>query len=266
MKIAFIGAGNMGRAMLTSILNKGLADRKNLIASDKNKELLEQLKQDFDVFIARDNLEAASTGDIIVLAIKPQNLDGVMVELKGRLNAKQLVISIVAGRSISSLREGLEHKAIIRAMPNTPAQIGMGITVWVATEEVTERQRASVSFILEAMGRELYVTDERYIDMATAVSGSGPAYVFLFMQSFIDAAVDAGLPSEAARQLVLQTVAGSVEYAAESDKGLAQLKEMVTSPGGTTAEALRVFEKGKFSGLVKKAVAAAYKRTMQLRS
>jgi pyrroline-5-carboxylate reductase len=151
-------------------------------------------------------------------------------------------------------------------MPNTPAQIGMGLTVWTATEEVAEKQRASVGSILKAMGRELYVTDEQYIDMATAISGSGPAYVFLFMQSLIDAAVDMGLSPDAARQLVLQTVAGSVEYAARSDKELAQLRQMVTSPGGTTAEALKIFEKDKFPELVKQAVAAAYKRAKELRS
>ena len=266
MKIDFIGGGNMGRAMLTAILDNGLAAPQDIAVSDKNEDRLGQLKQDFNVYISKENLEAASRGDIVVLAIKPQNLDEVMTELKGRFNTEQLVLSIIAGRSTGTLRQGLEHKAIIRAMPNTPAQIGMGMTVWTATEEVTEEQRASVSSFLKAMGKELYVKDEQYIDMATAISGSGPAYVFLFMQSLMEAAVDIGLPPDAARQLVLQTTAGSVEYAAESDKGLAQLKGMVTSPGGTTAEALQIFEKGKFPELVKQAVAAAYKRAKQLRS
>jgi pyrroline-5-carboxylate reductase len=266
MKIAFIGGGNMGRAMLTAILGNGLAVPQDIAVSDKNKELLKQLKEEFNVNITKDNLEAASRGDIVVLAIKPQNLDEVMTELKGRLNADQLVLSIIAGRSIFTLKQGLEYKAIVRAMPNTPAQIGMGMTVWTATEEVVEEQRASVSSILKAMGKELYVIDEQYIDMATAISGSGPAYIFLFIQSLIDAAVDIGLPPDAARQLTLQTVAGSVEYAAESDKELAQLRQMVTSPGGTTAEALKIFETGKFPELVKQAVAAAYKRAKQLRS
>lgn len=265
MKITFIGGGNMGRAMLSAILNEGLATPQNIAVSDKNKECLKQLKQDFDVYITEDNLEAASRSDIIVLAVKPQKLDDVMAGISGQLNPRQLVLSIIAGKSIATLKQGLEHKAIIRAMPNTPAQIGMGMTVWTATEEVNEEQKASVGSVLKAMGKELYVTDEQYIDMATAISGSGPAYVFLFMESLINAAVDMGLPPDAARQLVLQTVAGSVKYAAESDNGLAQLREMVTSPGGTTAEALKVFENGKFPELVKQAVAAAYKRAKQLR-
>jgi len=266
MKIAFIGGGNMGRAMLSAILGSGLAAPQDIAVSDKNNERLEQLKEAFNVYITEDNFKAAARGDIVVLAIKPQNLDEVMAELKGRLNADQLVLSIIAGKSIYTLRKGLEHRAIVRAMPNTPAQIGMGMTVWTTAEEVTEEQKASVSSILKAMGKELYVKDEQYIDMATAISGSGPAYVFLFMQSLIEAAVDMGLPPDAARQLVLQTAAGSIEYASKSDKGLVQLKEMVTSPGGTTAEALKIFEKGKFAKLVKRAVAAAYKRAKQLRS
>ncbi len=265
MKIAFIGGGNMGRAMLSAILNEGLATPQDIAVSDKNKGCLKQLKQGFDVYITEVNLEAASRGDIVVLAVKPQNLDEVMTEIGGQLNPRQLVLSIIAGKSVATLKQGLKHKAIVRAMPNTPAQIGMGMTVWTATEGVSEEQRASVGSILKAMGKELYVTDEQYIDMATAISGSGPAYVFLFMESLINTAVDMGLPPDEARELVLQTVAGSVEYAAKSDKGLAQLREMVTSPGGTTAEALKVFENGKFPELMKQAVAAAYKRAKQLR-
>jgi len=266
MKIAFIGGGNMGRAMLTAILNKEITAPQDIAVSDKNEEVLKQLKQDLNVYISKENLEAASKGDVVVLAIKPQNLYAVMAELKGRLNTNKLVLSIIAGKSIDTLKRGLGHKNIVRAMPNTPAQIGMGMTVWMATEEVTKEQRASVSSILKAMGKELHVTDEQYIDMATAISGSGPAYVFLFMQSLIEAAVEMGLSPDVAQQLVLQTVGGSVEYADKSGKGLTHLRQMVTSPGGTTAEALKIFDRGRFPELVKQAVAAAYERAKQLRS
>ncbi len=266
MKIAFIGGGNMGRAMLSAILKGDLATPKDIAVSDKNNERLKQLKQDFDVYITGDNAVAVARGDVVVLAIKPQNLDEVMTELKGRFNAGQLVLSIIAGKSTGTLANGLEHRAIVRVMPNTPAQIGMGMSVWTATEGVTEDQKALAGSILNAMGKEIYAKDEKYIDMATAISGSGPAYVFFFMQSLIEAAIDIGLPAEAARKLVLQTAAGSVEYAGKSDKELTQLIEMVTSPGGTTAEALKIFETGKFPELVKQAVAAAYERAKQLRS
>lgn len=254
----------MGQAMLSAILNRGLSTPQDIAVSDKNRECLKQLKGDFSVYITEDNLGAAARRDVIVLAIKPQNLADVMAELKGHLNPEQLVLSIVAGKSIKTLNQGLNHKVIVRAMPNTPAQIGSGMTVWTATAAVTEKQRASAISILGTMGEELYVEDESVIDMATAVSGSGPAYVFLFMEALIDAAVDIGLPPDTARELVLQTITGSAEYAAKSGKGLAQLRQMVTSPGGTTAEALEAFKKGGFSVLVKQAIAAAYERAKQL--
>lgn len=264
MKIALIGGGNMGQAMLSAIISKGLSTPENICVSDINEVRRHYLKQEFSVYITDNNLEAVTRGDVVVLAIKPQNLAEVMAEIGGQLNPMQLVLSIVAGKSIKTLRQGLKHNAIVRAMPNTPAQIGQGVTVWTATTEVIEQQRAAIRSILGAMGKEIYVADECYIDMATAVSGSGPAYVFLFMESLINAAIDIGLPPDIAWGLVLQTVMGSAEYARKSDKGLAQLRQMVTSPGGTTAEAIKVFETGQFSELVKQAVAAAHKRAKQL--
>jgi len=264
MKIAFIGGGKMGEAMLSAIIASGLSAPDNISVSDKNDARLKQLKQDFDIYITENNLEAVARGDIVILAIKPQNLAEVMAEIGGQFRTNQLVLSIVAGKGIDTLRQGLKHNVIVRAMPNTPAQIGQGMTVWAATADVTKKQKASASSIFSAMGKELYVKDERYIDMATAISGSGPAYIFLFMESLINAALDIGLSQDIARELVLQTVSGSVEYARKSDKELAQLGEMVASPGGTTAEALKVFETGKFSELMKQAVAAAYNRAKQL--
>jgi len=254
----------MGQAMLSAIISKGLASPASITVSDKNNARLKQLKQDFSVYINDNNLNAIIGGDTIILAVKPQNLDVVMSEIGGQLKPEQLVLSIIAGKNVASLRQGLKHDAIVRAMPNTPAQIGMGVTVWTATDEVTEDQRSAVSSILGAMGKEVYVADESYIDMATAVSGSGPAYTFLFMESLINAAVEIGLPPETAREMVMETVIGAATYARQSDKGLAQLRQMVTSPGGTTAEALKVFEQGDLSELVKKAIVAAYKRAKEL--
>ncbi|MCJ7764055.1 MAG: pyrroline-5-carboxylate reductase, partial [Dehalococcoidales bacterium] len=199
MKISFIGGGNMGQAMLSAITGKGLSTPEDITVSDKNSASREQLKQDFGVNISDDNLDVVARGDIIILAVKPQNLDEVMTEVSGKFKPGQLVLSIIAGKSIATIRQGLKHNAIVRAMPNTPAQIGMGMTVWTATDEVTENQRASVGSILGAMGKEVYVADEGYIDMTTAVSGSGPAYIFLFIESLINAAVELGLQPETAR-------------------------------------------------------------------
>lgn len=254
----------MGRAMLSAMLDNNLCRPNDVAVSDKNTTRLKQLQQDFNVNITGNNPDAIAGADIVILAIKPQNLDEVMTDIGRRLKNNQLVLSIIAGKSIATLEQGLKHKAIVRAMPNTPAQIGQGMTIWTATGSVSEHQKAIVRSILGSMGKESYVADERYIDMATAVSGSGPAYLFLFMESLIDAAVDIGLPPDKARELALETVTGAAAYARQSDKSLAQLRDMVTSPGGTTAEALKVLEAGDFSGLIKKAVAAAHERAKQL--
>jgi len=264
MKLAFIGGGNMGTTIMAAVLDKGLCKPWDIAVSDKNQTRLEQLKKDFCVYTAERNADAAARADTIILAVKPQNLDAVMSGLKGKLNPEQLVLSIIAGKPIATLKQGLKHEAVVRAMPNTPAQIGEGMTVWTAGDCISENQRKDAAAILGVMGEEIYVADETVIDMATAVSGSGPAYVFLFMESLIKAAVDIGLPETTARKLVLQTVSGAAEYARQSDKEMSQLRQMVTSPSGTTAEALKVFEQADFTGLVGRAVAAAYRRAKEL--
>ena len=187
-----------------------------------------------------------------------------MAELKGCLKPSQLVLSIIAGAKIKTLSRGLRHNSIVRAMPNTPARIGEGISVWTATAEVSKKQRAWASSILRAMGKEVYVDDERYIDMATAISGSGPAYFFLMVEALVDAAVGIGLPREMALELVLQTMLGSGHLIQRSGKEPAELRRMVTSPGGTTAQALGQLEKGKFTNLLKQAVKAAYDKAKRL--
>ncbi len=264
MKIAFIGGGNMAEAMLSAILDKSLSTAKNISVSDINEARLAYLRQKYSVHVTANNLKALERGDVVILAIKPQNLAGVMTEVGGRLKSAQLVLSIIAGKSIATLRRGLKHDAIVRAMPNTPAQVGQGMTVWTVTNEVTEPQKAQAGAILGAMGKEIYVVDEKYIDMATAVSGSGPAYVFLFMESLINAAVAVGLPPELARELVLQTVVGSGNFARKSGGELNELRRRVTSPGGTTAEAIKVLEEGRLAKLVRQAVAAAYDKAREL--
>ncbi len=264
MKIAFIGGGNMGEAMLAAILEKDISAPQNILVSDIVEARRKHLKQEYGVIAVSGNLGALRGSDVIVLAVKPQNLVGIMAELSGQLKSTQLLLSIIAGARIDALRRGLKHGCIARAMPNTPAQIGEGISVWTTTAEVTEQQKAWAGSILGAMGKEIYVDDEKYLDMATAVSGSGPAYVFLFMESLVDAAVNIGLPRDMARELVFETVLGSGHFAQKSGKELAELRRMVTSPGGTTAEALLQFEKGKFSELTRKAVLAAYNRAKEM--
>jgi pyrroline-5-carboxylate reductase len=264
MKIGFIGGGNMGEAMLYAILSKTVATAGDITVADASPDRRQHLGREYGVRITASNPEAAGDADVVLMVVKPQSLAEVMAGMSSRVKDNQLVLSVVAGASTARLSQGLSHKAIVRAMPNTPAQIGQGITVWTATAGVSSQQKEQAAAILGAMGREIYMADENFLDMATAVSGSGPAYVFLFMEALLAAAIDIGLPPETAKQLVLETVAGSAAFAEKSGKELSELKRMVTSPGGTTAAALEVLDEGRFAELIKKAVAAAHHRAGQL--
>jgi pyrroline-5-carboxylate reductase len=264
MKIAIIGGGNMGEVMLAAVLDLGLAKPGAITISDIAKARLKHLEKKYGVAATTSNLKAAVKGEVVVLAIKPQNLPEVMAELSGCFKPSQLVLSIIAGANIKTLSRGLRHDSIVRAMPNTPARIGEGISVWTATAEVGKKQRAWAGSILGAMGKEIYVDDEKYIDMATAVSGSGPAYFFLMVEALVDAAAGIGLPRDMALELVLQTMLGSGHLIQRSGKAPAELRRMVTSPGGTTAQALEQLGKGNFADLLKRAVKAAYNRAKEL--
>ncbi len=254
----------MGEAILSSLLAKKMVGPEDIAVSDVSSQRRDFLKQKYCVFTTDSNMEAASRGTVIVLAIKPQNLDAVMGDLSGKLNESQLVLSIIAGRRIDTLRKGLQHNAIVRAMPNTPAQIGKGMTVWTSTEETTEDQEEDARAILNVMGHAIYTHDEKVLDMATAVSGSGPAYVFQFIEALIHGGTAIGLTPGLARTLAYQTVFGAAEYAYQSDKDLDTLIRMVASPGGTTNAALAVLEQGFFSEILRQAIEAAYERAKQL--
>jgi len=257
MKVTFIGGGNMGEAILSSLLAKNLASPQEIAVSDVSAERRSVLSQKYGVFTTASNVEAASRGSVIVFAVKPQNLDAVMAELSGKLAESQLVLSIIAGKRIDTLRKGLGHNAIVRAMPNTPAQIGKGMTVWTSSEEATEGQEEDARAILDVMGSAVYTHDEKVLDMATAVSGSGPAYVFQFIEALIHGGTGIGLTPGLARTLAYQTVLGAAEYAQQSDKDLDTLIRQVISPGGTTYAAMTVLEQGFFSHIVRQAIEAA---------
>lgn len=264
MNLAFIGAGNMARAIISSLVKKQLANPADITVSDINSASLELAALQFGVNVTASNIRAVENADAIVLAVKPQNLDSLSGDIGGRFTADQTVISILAGISIGRLTEQLQHTAIIRAMPNTPAQIGMGMTVWTAFKEVPEKHRQTAGMILSAMGDTLWVENENCIDMATAISGSGPAYFFLFMESLLEAAAALGLNRQDAETLVYKTALGSVNYAAVSEASLKELRAQVTSPGGTTAAAIQVFEKENFSGIIQRAAESAYRRARQM--
>ncbi len=263
-RLAVVGAGAMGEAMLAGLVDRQLVDPTQVTCSHPRAERRDALASRHGVQVTAANVEAVHQGDIVLLAVKPQMLAGVMAELRGTLGAEQLVISVVAGASTRALGDGLQHPAVVRAMPNTPAQIGEGVTVWYATGDVDARRRAQVRAMLAALGREFEVHDERQVAMATAVSGTGPTYIFLFIEALTDAAVHLGFPRHVARELVLDTMSGSADFALQSGKHVAELRDMVTSPGGTSAEALYELEKGRLRTVVSDAVWAAFERTLEL--
>ena len=263
MRIGFIGGGTMGEAMIKSLLAKGVAKPADISVSDVSPARRGVLKERYDVKTTADNREAAKGADVIVLAVKPQEADKVLSELK-ELTPKQMVLSIAAGVTLDSLKQGLGHDYLVRAMPNMPAQIGEGMTVWTATTELTQKQRQMARTILAAMGEEMYVESEKYIDMATALSGSGPAYLFLIIEALTDAGVHIGMPRPMAEKLIVETMIGSARSVKVTGKHPAELKNMVTSPGGTSTEGLLQLESGGLRSLLLKAVIAAYNKARSL--
>ncbi len=263
-KICFIGGGAMATAMIAGLTKQELIKSENMTASDPYPAQLEKLAGRYGVNTTPSNLEAIQDKDIIVLSIKPQTLGEVGAELRGHIPPKGLVLSILAGATITKISQKLHHFSVVRVMPNTPALVGKAMSVWTATEEVSEAQRQQAKAILAALGEDLYVDHEDYLDMATALSGTGPAYVFMFMEAMIDAGVHMGFSRRVSEQLVLQTIEGSVAFARDSQRHPAELRNMVTSPGGTTAEALYQLEKGGFRTVLSKAIWAAYQKSRYL--
>jgi pyrroline-5-carboxylate reductase len=267
-KIAFIGSGAMAEAMISGLLRQKLATPENLRTSDTRIERVEELQKKYGVVPFTDNNLAAEQADVIVLSVKPQRLTEVLDNLKEAVPPNAVVLSIVAGATIDKISRGLTHNAVVRSMPNTPAQIGEGITVWIASPSVDESQKEIARTILSALGEEINVDDENYLDMATALSGTGPAYVFIFMEAMIDAGVHMGFSRRVSEELVVQTLKGSVDYYQavnqKSSVHVAALKNQVTSPGGTTAEALYYLEKAGFRTAISRAIWAAYQRSLEL--
>jgi len=264
MKIAFIGGGKMGEAIIKAIIKRKVCSAKDISVSDVSKSRRLYLKKQYGVAVTADNKKAVPGVDVIVLAVKPQNIDEVLADLNGNFKLRQLILSIAAGVKINKIQEGTGHRSIVRAMPNTPAQIGLGMSGWTAARGVTDRQKLRAKKILGAMGKEIYFGSEKYLDMVTAISGSGPAYVYLFAESLIEGAVGLGLKQKDAEKLVIQTVLGAAQMMDKTGKAPAELRRDVTSKGGTTERAIKVLEENKLAGIVSKAVKAAYERAKEL--
>jgi pyrroline-5-carboxylate reductase len=262
--IGFIGGGAMAEAMIKGIIKNGLYQPTQITASDPLEVRRQILAERYAINTTTSNPDCINGKDVIVLAIKPQSSSEAMSDLRQALRPEQLVLSIVAGLLIRTIEDGLAHHSIVRVMPNTPAQIEQGMSVWTATGAVTEAQHKQAGAILRSLGREVFVPSESYLDAATAVNGSGPAYVLLFLEAFIDAGVHIGLSRPIAQELAVQTILGSVLMARETGLHPAELRNMVTSPAGTTAAALYELEAGGLRTAVLRGVIAAYERSKEL--
>ena len=262
--IATVGSGVMAEAMIAGLLRGELVDPNSVVASHPRRDRRDQLSAAYGIRTVAGNAEAVENADVILLAVKPQMLERVARDIAPRVRRGQLVLSVIAGATTTAIGSLLGHDQIVRSMPNTPARLGRGMTVWYATPETTDEQRAQASALLRALGHELEVDDEKMVAMATAVSGTGPTYVFLVMEALIDAAVHLGFPRHVAHDLVIETLEGSTVFAKQSGLHPAELRNMVTSPGGTSAAALHELESGRLRTVLSEAVWAAYRRTVEL--
>jgi pyrroline-5-carboxylate reductase len=262
--IATIGSGVMAEAIIAGLLRGQLVEPDRIVASHPRADRREALQARHGIRTVDANAAAVDGADIVLLAIKPQMLGRVAREIGPHLKPGQLVISILAGATTRALIGHLGHDEVVRSMPNTPAQLGRGMTVWYATPETSAEQRAQAAALLGALGVQLEVDDEKLVAMATAVSGTGPTYVFLVMEALIDAAVHLGFPRHIAHDMVIETLEGSTVFARQSGLHPAELRNMVTSPGGTSAAALHELESGRLRTVLSEAVWAAFRRTVEL--
>ncbi len=264
-KIGFIGGGNMASSLISGLIASGHAPEQ-IWVSDINPDTLTALKQDLNVNTSTNNDDIINAVDVVVLAVKPQSLSAVAQSIATLIQQKQsLVVSIAAGINQNSLSRWLgADTAIVRCMPNTPALVLTGATALHANDKVTAEQCDLAENILRAVGIALWVNDEAELDAVTAVSGSGPAYYFLLMEAMEKAALELGLSQETARLLVQQTALGAAKIALESADSPEQLRKRVTSPGGTTQQAIETFEQGGFTELVAKALHAARDRSIEM--
>jgi pyrroline-5-carboxylate reductase len=262
--IATVGSGVMAEAMIAGLLRGELVAPSQIVASHPRGERRDHLRTEYGIRVVGDNVQAVDGADIVLLGIKPQMLGRVGREIGPHLRRGQAVLSVLAGATTTALTGTLGHDQVIRAMPNTPARLGKGVTVWYATPETTSEQREQAATLLGALGTQLEVDDEKMVAMATAVSGTGPTYVFLVMEALIDAAVHLGFPRHVAHDLVIETLEGSTLFAKQSSMHPAELRNMVTSPGGTSAAALHELESGRLRTVLSEAVWAAFRRTVEL--
>lgn len=260
MKVAIIGGGVMGEALLGAAIERSVFSPSDVTVCERLEPRRAHLQSTYGVGVTTDSAACMEFADLVILSVKPQDIGSV----RGVMSPDALLLSIMAGVRISSIEAGFRHSRIIRVMPNTPVAAKAGMSVWTATPSVSPEQHELTRVLLGAIGREIYVDDEKKVDMATAVSGSGPGYVFLFIEAMIEGAVSIGLTRPQAEEMVLQTVYGSAIFAQESGRSAADLRALVTSPAGTTAAGLLELEKGAVRASIIQAIRASYRRAGEL--
>ena len=266
-KLAFIGCGVMAESMVAGLLRQKIVSPQQIVASHPRKDRRDELSEKYGIETLESNADAVNAlpdDGVVLLCVKPQRLNGVLAELRGIVKPTHLVVSIIAGARIEKISDALSNGLVVRAMPNTPSQIGKGMTAWTCSAGVDNDHKSQVKTMLSALGVELHVETENMIDMATSLSATGPTYIFMVMEAMTDAGVHLGFSREVSKELVQQTMLGSVLFAMESHKHPAELRNMVTSPGGTSAEAIYQMEKGALRTVLSKAIHGAYKRAVEL--
>lgn len=263
-KIGIIGAGNMGQAMLNGFLKHGISTQLLSIADPKQARC-QQLNQENHIFSTTDNVALAKSVDILILAVKPQQMKAVITEIAPSIT-QQLIISVAAGIESDQINEWLNDKkaSIVRAMPNTPVVIAKGMIALFANSYVTETQKEAAQSLMNALGEVVWLTQESHMHAATALSGSGPAYFFYMMESMVRAGISMGLSETVSKRLILQTALGSVTMAIESDQTLETLRHNVTSKGGTTEAGIQTLQEGQFLELIIKAIQNSAQRSQEL--
>lgn len=263
-KLAFIGCGNMGEALIKGLLGKRYVSSANIIGADADKKRLAYLKKTYSIKTVHENSEVVEQGDIIILAVKPQIIDSILKEIADSIDQSKLVISIAAGVSIDYIESFFKTKVrLIRVMPNTPALIQEGATALSKGEKATRGDLNQAREIFNAVGKTVIV-DEKLMDAVTGLSGSGPAYVFSILEALVAAGVKMGLPRDISLELSTQTILGSIKMVVETGEHPAKLRDMVISPGGTTIAGLHVLAKEGLKGTIMNAVEAATKRSKEL--
>jgi pyrroline-5-carboxylate reductase len=263
-KIAIIGCGNMGMAFARSFLQYDLVSRENLLLVEKNKERCTILKSAKEGVVIHTVSPELKTYDLIILAVKPQDFDELATELKENIIDDQLILSIMAGITIKRIQERLDHNAVIRAMPNTPAMLGMGITGFTSAEGISIAKLFKVENLINATGRSIYLEDEKMLDAVTALSGSGPAYFYYFVKHMIEAGRKMGFDEGTAQLLVKQTMLGAYHLINNAELSLDELIAAVSSKGGTTEAALRIFNQNQLNDIIEEGILKAEMRSREL--